>query len=104
VPATSFVTGDKFAAPNNLAPHDARLQLGQSLRRDNFLALPSTRDGVPGLCPVLAPDAPDAAVRIFDSVGAGSGNTTSPYYRAVRAHIFVGVRLSPSRRINKVLS
>jgi len=24
--------------------------------------------------PVLAPDAPDAAVRIFDSVGAGSGN------------------------------
>jgi hypothetical protein len=47
--------------------------------------VPSTRDRD---CPVPAPDAPDAAVRIFDSVGAGSGNTTSPYCRAVRCYSF----------------
>ncbi len=35
-----------------------------------FAFVPSTRD-----CPVLAPEDPDDAVRIFDSVGALSGNT-----------------------------
>ncbi len=35
-----------------------------------FAFVPSTLD-----CPLLAHDAPDAAVRIFDSVGAGSGIT-----------------------------
>jgi hypothetical protein len=63
--------------PGRLAPHDVRLQLGQSLRRDSFLAKVPSRPEYSGSgCPVLAPDAPDAAVRIFDSVGAGSGNTS----------------------------
>ena len=127
VPATDFVTGDKFAAPNKivppslaalargrrdtltltsfgqclkrvmlnkictmtaksapyppcltaqtgrLAPRDAHFQLGQDLRRDSLVAkvpAPSTRGA---RC--LRPDAPDAAVRIFDSVRAGSGNS-----------------------------
>ena len=70
VPATSFATGDKFAAPISLVPRhsynsqnlypDGKKCAIPSLHRDNFSAK------VPGPCPVLA-----------------SGNTTSLYCRAV---------------------
>ena len=71
------------ALTGRLAPHDARFQLGQGLRRDNFPArttevvqsgwlakVPSRVLGI-GTARCLRPDAPDAAVRIFDSVRAG---------------------------------
>ncbi len=74
VPATYFVTGDKFAAPIKLVPRhsyrssslypDGKKCAIPSLHRDSFLAK------VPGPCPVLS-----------------SGNTTSPYCRAVIVHL-----------------
>jgi hypothetical protein len=71
VPAINFVTRDNFAVSINLVPRhshnsqnlypDSKKCAIPSLHRDSFLAK------VPGLCPVLS-----------------SGNTTSPYCRAVR--------------------
>jgi hypothetical protein len=87
VPVTNFVTGDKFAAPISLVTrhsynsqnlyHDGKKCAIPSLpacgsqaglHRDSFLAK------VSGPCPVLS-----------------SGNTTSPYCRAVRANLELAV-------------
>jgi len=74
VPATNFVTGDRFAAPINLVPrhsytpgslyHDAKNRAIPSLHRDSFL--PKVHTG-------LDPD-------------ASSGNTNGLYCRAVSLH------------------
>jgi hypothetical protein len=82
VPVNSFVTGDKFVAPIKLVPRHALCSIkfvpGRQKVRHTLPACrqaglhrdPSLRSGLlakePGPCPVLA-----------------SGNTTSPYCRAV---------------------
>jgi len=49
---TLFAFPDCLRQSFKLAPHDARLQLGQGLRRDNFSAKePSRVRGMPGACP-----------------------------------------------------
>jgi hypothetical protein len=87
VPASNFVTGDKFAAPISLVTRhsytsqnlylDGKKCAIPSLHRDSFLAK------VHRTWPVLP-----------------SGNTTSPYCRAVRCHSLIPSRITFSMTIS----
>ena len=74
VPATNFVTGDKFAAPIKLVPRS---------RQHVIKFVPGLQKHVP-YPPFPASETmyPDSG--ILPSGRDASGNTTSPYCRAVR--------------------